>query len=149
MRRLGLIWPILGLLALVAARERLDVVQVRGRSMAPTLLPGDRLLVARLPPRAGDVVVAADPRAPERELIKRVSGLDAAGVRLRGDNPAASTDERSFGAVPAETVAWRVIARYWPIPRVGFIPPAPLPLDPVDVGGEPACAFPESLVAGE
>jgi nickel-type superoxide dismutase maturation protease len=117
--------------------------------MVPTLLPGDRLLVARLPPRAGDVVLAPDPRAPERELIKRVAGLDAAGVRLRGDNPAASTDERSFGVVPLESVAWRVIARYWPMPRIGFVPPAPLPLDPVDIGGEPACAFPDALVAGE
>ena len=146
---MGLIWPILGLLALVAARERLDVVQVRGRSMAPTLLPGDRLLVIRLPPRVGDVVLAADPRAPERELIKRVAALDAAGVRLRGDNPAASTDERTFGVVSPETVAWRVLARYWPMSRIGFVPPAPQPLDPVDVGGEPACTFPEALIAGD
>ena len=34
-------------LAALALRRRLDVVEVRGRSMAPTLLPGDRLLVAR------------------------------------------------------------------------------------------------------
>ncbi len=148
---MGLIWPILGLLALVAARGRIDVVEVRGRSMAPTLLPGDRLLVARARPRMGDVVLAADPRAPERELIKRVSAFDAAGLTLRGDNLAASTDGRTFGVVPVETVAWRVVARYWPMSRVGLVPPAPMPLDPLEaeIGGEPACAFPEALVAGE
>jgi nickel-type superoxide dismutase maturation protease len=149
MRPMGLVWPILGLLALVAVRGRIDVVVVRGRSMAPTLLPGDRLLVARVRPRTGDVVLAADPRASGRELIKRVAALDDAGVTLRGDNPAGSTDGRNFGVVPAETVAWRVVARYWPMSRVGFVPPAPMPLDPVVIGGEPACAFPDSLVAGE
>jgi signal peptidase I len=149
MRPMGLVWPILGLLALVAVRGRIDVVAVRGRSMAPTLLPGDRLLVAKVRPRVGNVVLAADPRAPKRELIKRVAALDGAGVTLRGDNPAASTDGRTLGVVPVETVAWRVVARYWPMSRVGFIPPAPRPLDPLDVGGEPACAFPEALVAGE
>ena len=42
--------------------------------MAPSLLPGDRLLVVRLrrPPRTGEVVLAPDPRVLPRELIKRV-----------------------------------------------------------------------------
>lgn len=122
-----LIWPIVLLLVVVAARRWTDVVEVRGRSMLPTLLPGDRLLVARLRPRPADVVLAADPRAPPREMIKRVARIDASGIHLRGDNPAASTDARAFGPVPAAAVEWRAVLRYWPADRIGPIPPAPVP----------------------
>ena len=112
-------WSLLVVLAGVVLRRRLDVVEVRGRSMAPALMPGDRLLVARLgPPRLGDVVLATDPRDPRRELIKRVTGLDG-GVTLRGDNPPQSTDARTFGALPPSAVRWRVIGRYWPAGRMG------------------------------
>ena len=93
--------------------------------MAPTLLPGDRLPVARLPLRVGDIVLAADPRGPERELIKRVAAIDGRGITLRGDQSAASTDARTFGAIPADAVTWRAVARYWPIDRIGRVPPAP------------------------
>lgn len=117
--------PILTLLAagatLVAARRWLDAVEVRGDSMAPTLLPGDRLLVMRAPPRVGDVVLAPDPREPRRELIKRVARVDDRGIELRGDNPAASTDARTFGPIPSERVAWRVVLRTWPPGRAGRV----------------------------
>ena len=96
MRSRGLIGPLLLLGGLIAAHRWLDAVEVRGRSMAPTLLSGDRLLVARLRPRVGDVVLATDPRDRGRELVKRVAGIDGFGVTLRGDNPAASTDARTF-----------------------------------------------------
>ena len=121
-----LIWPLVLLLAVVAARRWTDVVEVRGRSMLPTLLPGDRLLVARLGRlRPADVVLAADPRAPRREMIKRVARIDDSGIHLRGDNPAASTDARAFGPVPATDVGWRALLRYWPPARIGPIPHAP------------------------
>jgi nickel-type superoxide dismutase maturation protease len=131
------------------ARRWLDVVEVRGRSMAPTLLPGDRLLVARLRPRLGGVAVAPDPRDPRRELIKRVARVDASGVHLRGDNPAFSTDMRAFGPVPRRAVTWRAVLRYWPRPRMGRIPDAPVALSHVDEGGEPACTVPDALIAGD
>ena len=116
-----LAWALLAFLTGLA-RRRLDVVEVRGRSMAPALLPGDRLLVARLgPPRVGDVVLAADPRNPRRELIKRVTALDG-GVTVRGDNRPQSTDARTFGVLPPSTVQWRVIGRYWPADRIGRVP---------------------------
>jgi len=116
-----LAWALLAFLTGLALR-RLDVVEVRGRSMAPALLPGDRLLVARLgPPRVGDVVLAADPRDPRRELIKRVTALDG-GVTVRGDNRPQSTDARTFGALPPSTVQWRVIGRFWPADRIGLVP---------------------------
>lgn len=118
---------LLGMAAGIAAGRRwLDVVEVRGRSMAPSLLPGDRLLVEShtyrdRTPRLGEVVLAADPRAPERELIKRVTAIDeaTASAELRGDDPAASTDSREFGAVPLSAIRWRAVFRYWPPGRAG------------------------------
>ena len=135
---------ILAIVALAVARRHLDAVEVRGRSMAPTLLPGDRLLVLRARPRVGDVVLAPDPRSPTRELVKRVASIGPEGVALRGDNAAASTD----ATVPPPTVRWRAIFRYWPPSRATATLDGPKRLAPVDQGGEPACAFPEALVAG-
>jgi nickel-type superoxide dismutase maturation protease len=143
---------LIALLALVAlavgARRWLDVVEVRGRSMAPTLVPGDRLLVVRARPRFGDVALATDPREPSRELVKRVARIDARGIQLRGDNPLASTDARVFGSLPAAAVSWRAVVRYWPPARFGPIPAAPsvVPV-PLDEGGESACAVPDALIA--
>ena len=145
--RPGYLISVLGLLAVVAARRRLDVVEVRGRSMSPSLLPGDRLLVVRARPRPGDVVLAPDPRAPGRELVKRVDWVGASGIHLRGDNPAASTDARAFGAIPAAAIGWRAVARYWPLGRAGLIPAAPRLVLAAE-GGEPACTVPEELIAG-
>jgi nickel-type superoxide dismutase maturation protease len=148
MRPRALVWPLMLAAALLAARHWLDVVEVRGASMAPTLRRGDRLLVARLKPRPGDVVLAVDPRAGHRELVKRVARVGPSGLELRGDNPSASTDARTFGAVPAHAVVWRVVARYWPADRIGRVPPAPQYVEQLDEGGEPACAVPEALIAG-
>ncbi len=136
---------VVGLTLALIARARLDVVEVRGRSMAPTLLPGDRLLALRAQPRVGDVVLAPDPRDPRRELVKRVAALGQRGAWLRGDNPAASTDARAFGRVAVDRDAWRIVARYWPPQRAGRIPRAP-GFDLVEEGGEPACAFPDAIV---
>lgn len=146
----GPILLLVGLLAALAAfaLRRFDVVEVRGRSMIPTLLPGDRLLVVRLSgrPRSGDVVLTADPRDPGRELIKRVASTDRLGVRLAGDNPAESTDARAFGLVDPAAIGWRVLARYWPPARAGGVPAAPLV---IEEGGELACPVPDALVAGD
>ncbi|HEX2064345.1 MAG TPA: S26 family signal peptidase, partial [Acidimicrobiales bacterium] len=57
-----------------AASALLRRVEVQGDSMRPTLLAGDRLLVLRLGPvRPGDLVVVADPRQPDRRMVKRVA----------------------------------------------------------------------------
>lgn len=115
-----------GAAATTAASRWLDVVEVHGRSMAPCLHPGDRLIVearsyARRAPRAGEVVLAADPRDPGRELVKRVAAVDsgAGTADLRGDAPDASTDSRAFGAVPLASIRWRAAYRYWPPARAG------------------------------
>jgi signal peptidase I len=117
----------LGLLAgaWMAARRWLDVVEVQGGSMQPSLLPGDRLLVEswtyrRRSPRRGEIVLAHDPREPQRELIKRVHA-SGPQLELRGDAPAQSTDSRTFGAVARERVRWRARLRYWPPRRAGLL----------------------------
>lgn len=140
--------PLLASGAFLAARRLVDVVEIRGRSMHPTLSPGDRLVLVRRRSalRPGDVVVAPDPRAPSRELVKRVGSVSSRGIDLRGDNPVASTDGRTFGRVPEAAVRWRAVVRYWPIRRFGRIPPAPMSLQE---GGEDACVVPAALVAGD
>jgi nickel-type superoxide dismutase maturation protease len=110
------------LAAWLLLRDRIDVVEVRGRSMLPGLHPGDRLVVVRTDViRAGDVVLAPDPRDRHRELIKRVAAVDATGVTVRGDNVRESTDARTFGVLPAGSVRWRAVARYWPPGRAGLV----------------------------
>jgi nickel-type superoxide dismutase maturation protease len=115
-----------GLAAVAAARRWFDIVEVQGSSMAPTLLPGEWLLVerrtyARRRPRVGEIVLAADPREPTRELVKRVAAVvePAGTLELRGDAPDASTDSRTFGAIPMSAVRWRVVARCWPVTKSG------------------------------
>ena len=105
-------------------------VVVRGGSMAPTLLDGDRLLVVSPPWRApartvvGDVVAVPDPRDPGRVLVKRVASVDrsAGTVQVLGDAPDASTDSRDFGPVPLTSLLGRVVHRYGPPGRTGPVP---------------------------
>jgi hypothetical protein len=59
-------------------------------------------------------VLAPDPRARARELVKRVARISGGVVELRGDAAHASTDSRVFGGVPVEHIRWRVAGRYWP-----------------------------------
>lgn len=78
-------------------------VEVHDRSMVPTLLPGDRLLVDRTAyrhrlPEVGDVVVLLDPGNSARWLVKRVAGVGPALYRrtrsgLVSGPPGPSEDE--------------------------------------------------------
>jgi nickel-type superoxide dismutase maturation protease len=113
--------------AALVQRAGLDRVEVVGESMVPTLLPGDRLLVARTSRvRAGDLVVVADPRVGDRDLVKRVvwTGAGVGGrlvVWVEGDNPEASTDSRALGPLPRDLIRERVIWRYGPVARAGKV----------------------------
>ena len=95
--------------------------------MRPTLEPGDWLLVdpdayRRRRPRAGDLVVAPDPRESGRLLVKRVAALDIDGrVLLAGDARDDSTDSRTFGAVEAGVILGRAWFRVWPRRRIGTV----------------------------
>jgi nickel-type superoxide dismutase maturation protease len=91
-----------------------DRVEVVGTSMTPTFVAGDRLLLVRRwrSLRVGDLVALRDPTSPGRSLVKRVATLEAGSASVVGDNEAASTDSRSFGAVPVASIRHLVVRRY-------------------------------------
>lgn len=96
-------------------------VAVAGSSMAPTLAADDWLLVRTTTAdavRPGDVVVVEQPDRPGFLLVKRAVRRTPDGWWVEGDNAAASDDSRAFGAVPDTHVRARVVARYWPRPRL-------------------------------
>ncbi|MHB8352265.1 MAG: S26 family signal peptidase [Thermoplasmata archaeon] len=113
-------------------RRRLSSLRVvvQEGSMAPSLLPGDRLLVdrgayAHAAPAEGEIVLVSDPERPGRLLVKRVGAapgpLPAGMVWLRGDRADRSRDSRQFGPVPLSGLLGRVWFRYAPRDRRGPI----------------------------
>jgi nickel-type superoxide dismutase maturation protease len=111
------------LLGLGLRRLGLRRVVVTGESMLPSFEPGDRLLLGRAGRlKPGQVVGLPDPRNPERLLIKRVHALRRSTVEVRGDNEGASTDSRHLGQVPRAGLAGRVLYRYGPPGRAGWMP---------------------------
>lgn len=101
-------------------------IAVEGRSMTPTLAPGDWLLAdpeayVEAPPAAGDLVLIPDPRQTSRLLVKRVSDVRGDDLFLAGDAPDESTDSRAFGSVTADAVEGRPWFRYWPLRRAGRV----------------------------
>ena len=105
-------------------------VEVVGSSMVPALLPGDRLVVLRVPwrspfrPGPGHVVALRDPRRSDRILIKRVRTVDHAlgTLEVEGDSRRFSTDSRSFGPVSRTALVGRAVYRYAPAGRNGPLP---------------------------
>jgi phage repressor protein C with HTH and peptisase S24 domain len=82
-------------------------VRVAGHSMEPSLHHGDTLVYLRLPPRAGDVVVAEDPRDDDRLVVKRVAAVDRTDVVLASDN----AGHESL-LVPRDAILGRVVFKY-------------------------------------
>lgn len=89
--------------------------------MLPALEPGDRLLVRRTARvHEGALVVVADPRRRSRWMVKRADAVAPDGaVVVLGDDPAASTDSRALGPLPASAVIGRPVYRYAPRTRAG------------------------------
>jgi signal peptidase I len=126
-----------GAAAMVAAgvaarRARLEPMLVRGGSMRPTLVPGQRIAVTPSGPlRRGAVVVVRRP-GDGLEVVKRLAGLPGERVQLAaahevtlgpdqylvlGDHRDASTDGRAFGPVGRDRIVGVVRFAYWP-PRL-------------------------------
>jgi len=119
-RLLGALVAWAGVVASAGLVLRPRRVRVEGPSMEPTLSEGDRLLVMRTRRvRPGDVVALRAPGGGGRVLVKRVHASQLGGVVVLGDNPAASTDSRDFGPVPAQSVLGRAVRRYYPAERAG------------------------------
>lgn len=126
-------------------------VVVSESSMAPTIEPGDWLLVdpttARWP-RRGSIVVF---REPDTELlaIKRVAAgpgervdldeghlvlgadeawllSDAADAELIAIGAGRPVDSRRYGPVPVDALVGRVWLRYGPLDRIGLLGSAPV-----------------------
>ncbi len=105
---------------------------VRGRSMAPTLRPGDVLLVRYVGPaariRAGRLVVVRLPPGPDgvprptgvKRLVGPAPGPNETGWWVERDNPREGTDSWSFGALPDQALVAVVIARVAPWRRIGL-----------------------------
>lgn len=100
-------------------------VEVKGTSMLPTLEQGDRLLVAKLKINVGDLVVIKDPYVLGVDLVKRVTDVfennGAIFYEVIGDNLGFSTDSRHFGPISSNHVIGKVVYRYAPNGRSGFI----------------------------
>ena len=93
----------------------LQVLRVRGGSLAPRIHDGDYIVISGLGMgriRAGDVVVFDHP--DYGRLVKRVEGLEPCGhLRVRGDD-IDSIDSRRFGPIPRSCLLGRLI---WHIPK--------------------------------
>lgn len=120
---IGLAAAVTAICAITQGRPTLRRAVITGDSMLPAFRPGDRVLIlGPWPPRPGHVVAVSDPRQAGRLMVKRILSLDGAVVDVRGDNPGASTDSRHFGPVPRGNLAGRVVYRYWPAERTGWLP---------------------------
>ena len=122
-------WWILAGCGAVLLAVRPFRIEVAGRSMEPTLQPGDWLLATRAGRvRRGSIVVVAHPRR-SLDLVKRVSAVPGDVVDGRalgpseylvvGDNSTGSTDGRTFGTVPRGAIEGVVRLRY--LPRPGLV----------------------------
>lgn len=93
--------------------RRWGVAVVRGRSMAPTLVHGDRLWVrygAR--PSVGKVAVV---RLPSGVLaVKRLAFVDGAGWWVERDNPTEGVDSWTVGSIPVADVLAVATFVLWP-----------------------------------
>jgi len=132
-------WVFDAFLVLRRARRGPWRAEVAEASMAPTLLPGDWLLLDPTGgrwPRPGSIVVIREPgtgilaikRVVERgrtsapgpggDLDRSLGSRDA---WLLGDAPSGSIDSRTYGPVDADELVARAWFRYGPPGRIGRV----------------------------
>ena len=92
--------------------------RVSGRSMEPTLSPGDELLIdtrARFRQRLemGDIVLCQHPTSRLPMIKRLVSGDIERGVYfVQGDNLAYSSDCHQFGVLHSQHIMGRVVCQF-------------------------------------
>ncbi len=84
--------------------------------MQPGLRAGDEVLLnpaayKHRPPQVGEIVLVPHPGSGE-PIIKRIARIEPGGLFLTGDNPAASTDSRTWGLFAPATLQGRVTCIY-------------------------------------
>ncbi len=95
---------------------RIGVGVVRGRSMEPTLVDGDRLLLLHgVSPRVGGLAVVRLPGGVV--AVKRAVRREPGAWWVERDNPRVGVDSWLVGAVPDRDVVARVVLRL-PAPRI-------------------------------
>jgi len=82
--------------------------RVQGKSMLPSLKPGQLVFAMHKDPKEGEVVIA---KLLGREIIKRVKSISQDGLYLVGDNSEGSSDSRDYGAIKKEDIVAVVV---WP-----------------------------------
>lgn len=83
--------------------------RVVGNSMSPTLTHGQLILASGLiKPKLNSLVLVSHSGL---EKVKRLKKMDKNRVYILGDNPAASSDSKDFGWIPASSIIASVI---WP-----------------------------------
>jgi signal peptidase I len=93
----------------------IQVMRVRGESLAPRYHDGDYVIVSGLGLKriqSGDIIVFTHPEYGR--LIKRVERIEPCGrLHVRGED-IDSVDSRRFGAIPPSLIYGKVV---WRIPR--------------------------------
>jgi nickel-type superoxide dismutase maturation protease len=92
---------------------RRRAILVEGDSMLPNLKNGDGILIDPDAPIAvGDIILAKHPFKKSVKILKRIAEIDQNGnYFLVGDNPAESTDSRTFGALSAKHILGKAVCR--------------------------------------
>jgi SOS-response transcriptional repressor LexA len=105
--------------------SRVGMAIVRGTSMTPTLIEGDRLLVRYgAKPRAGRLAVVRF--ADGVVAVKRLDHESTDGWWVARDNAFEGRDSWSGGPIGPDGVLAVVVARIWP--RPGRLPGPPEPV---------------------
>jgi len=78
--------------------------------MQPLLYAQDDVLMTKRAPRVGDIVIAQHP-FKQVQLIKLVETIEPAGCWLVGMNPGESTDSRTLGFFPIDSIQGVVTSR--------------------------------------